>query len=187
MAADSNPRHSDHESYGIWTCYPTITSSTVHHSVLIIHVGLWKHVQLMVKWIRYKPTSDELKGAAVAEWLRSWLAEQEVRGSIPGLATWIFSCVQVAIWLKYRWSDVNPQYNQPTIRWTKTNDSNWKNVVLHNHLPVRYSNLNIFILAKYTMICQRSLSKPPRQISFRRAINGRPDVAGFYNTDIERT
>ena len=30
-------------------------------------------------------------GAAVAEWLSSWLAEQEDRGSIPGLATWIFS------------------------------------------------------------------------------------------------
>ena len=29
-------------------------------------------------------------GAAVAEWLSSWLAEQENRGSIPGLATWIF-------------------------------------------------------------------------------------------------
>ena len=28
--------------------------------------------------------------AAVAEWLCSWLAEQEDRGSIPGLATWIF-------------------------------------------------------------------------------------------------
>ena len=24
-----------------------------------------------------------------AEWLSSWLAEQEVRGSIPSLATWI--------------------------------------------------------------------------------------------------
>ena len=30
------------------------------------------------------------RGAAVAEWLSSWLAEQEVRGSIPRLATWIF-------------------------------------------------------------------------------------------------
>ena len=28
-------------------------------------------------------------GVAVAEWLSSWLAEQEVRGSIPRLATWI--------------------------------------------------------------------------------------------------
>ena len=28
--------------------------------------------------------------AAVAVWLSSWLAEQEDRGSIPGLATWIF-------------------------------------------------------------------------------------------------
>ena len=26
-------------------------------------------------------------GAAVAEWLSSWLAEQEDRGSIPGIAT----------------------------------------------------------------------------------------------------
>ena len=31
-----------------------------------------------------------LLGAAVAEWLSSWLAEQEDRGSIPRLATWIF-------------------------------------------------------------------------------------------------
>ena len=28
-------------------------------------------------------------GATVAEWWSSWLAEQEVRGSIPRLATWI--------------------------------------------------------------------------------------------------
>ena len=32
----------------------------------------------------------DISGAAVAEWLSSWLAEQEDRGSIPGLATWIF-------------------------------------------------------------------------------------------------
>ena len=29
-------------------------------------------------------------GAAVVEWLSSWIAEQEDRGSIPGLATRIF-------------------------------------------------------------------------------------------------
>ena len=28
-----------------------------------------------------------VQGAAVAEWLSYWLAEQEVRGSIPRLAT----------------------------------------------------------------------------------------------------
>ena len=28
-----------------------------------------------------------VRGEAVAEWLSSWLAEQENRGSIPGLAT----------------------------------------------------------------------------------------------------
>ena len=29
-------------------------------------------------------------GAAMTEWLSSWLAEQKDRGSSPGLATWIF-------------------------------------------------------------------------------------------------
>ena len=41
------------------------------------------------KWIDDLITF-RLEGAAVAEWLSSWLAEQEDRGSIPGLATWIF-------------------------------------------------------------------------------------------------
>ena len=30
-----------------------------------------------------------IPGAAVVEWLSPWLAEQEVRGSIPAFATWI--------------------------------------------------------------------------------------------------
>ena len=34
--------------------------------------------------------THELLWAAVAEWLSSWLVEQEERGSIPGLATLIF-------------------------------------------------------------------------------------------------
>ena len=32
---------------------------------------------------------SQMTGGAVAEWLSSWLAEQEARGSIPSLATWI--------------------------------------------------------------------------------------------------
>ena len=39
---------------------------------------------------QYTPTSVNVSkygGAKVAEWLSSWLAEQEVRGSIPGHAT----------------------------------------------------------------------------------------------------
>ena len=36
---------------------------------------------------RYRMKFLEGRGAAVAEWLSSWLAEQEDRGSIPGLAT----------------------------------------------------------------------------------------------------
>ena len=36
-------------------------------------------------------------GAAVAEWLSSWLAKQEDRGSIPGLASWIGYLLLLAI------------------------------------------------------------------------------------------
>ena len=43
----------------------------------------------VIWYMYYFIVSIEL-GAAVAEWLSSWLAEQEDRGSIPGLATWIF-------------------------------------------------------------------------------------------------
>ena len=58
-------------------------------------------------------------GAAVAEWLSFWLAEQEGRGSIPGLAIWIFrDWPSPASNSRYGWntaeSDVNPLYNQPT-------------------------------------------------------------------------
>ena len=45
-----------------------------------------------ISWVsadHYK-LSFRLWQPVVAEWLRSWLAEQEDRGSIPGLATWIF-------------------------------------------------------------------------------------------------
>ena len=35
----------------------------------------------------YCQIQSNIEGAVVAEWLSSWLAEQEDRGSIPGLAT----------------------------------------------------------------------------------------------------
>ena len=38
---------------------------------------------------KYNRKFEVHEGAAVVEWLISWLAEQEVRSSIPGLATWI--------------------------------------------------------------------------------------------------
>ena len=55
-------------------------------------------------------------GAVVAEWLSSWLAEQEVQGSIPRLATWISeigylllpSCDMGEITLKRRKSSIQP-------------------------------------------------------------------------------
>ena len=51
---------------------------------------------------------------------RFWLAEQqEVRGSIPGLAAigfqrLVISCFQVVIWLKYRYLKRHKSLNQPT-------------------------------------------------------------------------
>ena len=58
-------------------------------------------------------------GAAVAEWLSSWLAEQEDRGSIPGLATWIFrDWLSPASKSRYGWkiakSTLVKTTNQPT-------------------------------------------------------------------------
>ena len=41
----------------------------------------------MCQTLQNKGCWREFQGAAVAEWLSSWLAEQEDRGSIPGLAT----------------------------------------------------------------------------------------------------
>ena len=60
------------------------------------------------------------RGAVVAEWLSSWLAEQEVRGSIPRLATWISeigylplpSRDMAEIPLKRRKSSIKPNQNQ---------------------------------------------------------------------------
>ena len=61
-------------------------------------------------------------GAVVVEWLSSWLAEQDVRGSIPRLTTWISeigylllpSRHMAEIPLKRRKSSIQPT-NQPTI------------------------------------------------------------------------
>ena len=81
---------------------------------------MWKTVQC---W-NYKHVFEVLlkMGAVVAEWLSSWLAEQEVRGSIPRLATWIseigylpvLSRDMAEILLKRRKSSIQST-NQPTI------------------------------------------------------------------------
>ena len=60
-------------------------------------------------------------GAAVVESLSSWLAEQEDRGSIPGLATWIFrDWLSPAYKSRYGWKIAKSTLilkttNQPTI------------------------------------------------------------------------
>ena len=55
----------------------------------IISVSFWSR-EFMWKWNPEQKVFWYLElGAVVAKWLSSWLAEQEDRGSIPGLATWI--------------------------------------------------------------------------------------------------
>ena len=60
-----------------------------------------------------------MAGAAVAEWLSFWLAEQEDRGSIPRLATWIFrDWLSPASKSRYGWKTAKStlilKNNQPT-------------------------------------------------------------------------
>ena len=71
---------------------------------------------------RFSPaTFWSREGAAVAEWLSSWLAEQEVQGLIPRLATWISEIGYLLhpirnmaeIQIKRRKSSIQPT-NQPT-------------------------------------------------------------------------
>ena len=59
-------------------------------------------------------------GDAVVQWLSSWLEEQEHRGSIPGLATWIFrDWLSTASKSRYDWKIAKSTLilkttNQPT-------------------------------------------------------------------------
>ena len=80
----------------------------------------WKATILSLCQLDHILRVDVKLGAVAVKWLSCWLAEQEFRGSIPGLAATIseigYLLLQVAIWLKYRWRDVNPQNNKPTIK-----------------------------------------------------------------------
>ena len=55
----------------------------------------------------------------MAEWLSSWLVEQEVRDSIPCLATWISEIGYLLLpsrdMAEIPLKNVNSQYNQPTL------------------------------------------------------------------------
>ena len=55
--------------------------------------------------IIYSNTLHLSEGASVTEWLSSWLAEKEDRGSIPGLASWIFrDWLSPAFKSRYGWN-----------------------------------------------------------------------------------
>ena len=89
-------------------------------------------------------------GAAVAEWLSSWLAEQEDRGSIPDLATWIFrDWLSPASKSRYGWKIAKSTLilkttNQPniTLRF-QDNKQNFRGIVTwHKYtiMLIRYDN-----------------------------------------------
>ena len=56
----------------------------------IDQLKLHQNIKSTKKGILKIKKQQNREGSAAAEWLSSWLAEQEDRGSIPGLATWIF-------------------------------------------------------------------------------------------------
>ena len=103
-----------------WALIPSMVtvSSSKFKTLHFIGVG-WNFI-LMDKEMHYRITRSP-QGAGVAEWLSSWLAEQEVRGSIPRLATWISetgylllpSRDMAKIPLKRRKSSIQPT-NHPT-------------------------------------------------------------------------
>ena len=93
-------------------------------------------------------------GAAVAEWLSSWLAEQEDRGSIPGLATWIFrDWLSPASKSRYGWKIAKSTLilkttNQPTNK-TYGNIKLTKNVHKGVISQVDNTNVTLYNIKKY--------------------------------------
>ena len=70
-----------------------IINSVIHIAYMTSHICWYISHLMTLALIEVRPAltlTTNSWGAAVAEWLSSWLAEQEDRGSIPGLATWIF-------------------------------------------------------------------------------------------------
>ena len=73
----------------VWRCMQWLWNTSYRDSVTVLFSF---HVPLLL-------------GAVVAEWLNSWLAEQEDWGWIPGLATWIFrDWLSPAFKLQYSWN-----------------------------------------------------------------------------------
>ena len=68
-----------------------------------------------------------LEGAVVAEWLSSWLVEQEDRGSIPGLATWIFRDWLSPAKSRYGWKIAKSTLILKTTNQPTKNVGNWGN------------------------------------------------------------
>ena len=93
-------------------------------------------------------------GAAVAEWLSSWLAEQEDRGSIPGLATWIFrDWLSPASKSRYGWKIVKSTLilkttnQQPT--WISNTDA-----MLACNIEQKIRNITDLSVEKWAKIAQ---------------------------------
>ena len=95
-----------------------ILKMKIHFRFFLLHVIFRRTLQM---------------GAAVAEWLSSWLAEQEDRSSIPRLATWIFrDWLSPASKSRYGWKIAK----STLIKTTKpTKRYKWK---IHNRFNIFY-------------------------------------------------
>ena len=73
-------------------------------------------------------------GAALAELISSWLAEQKDRGSIPGLATWIFrDWLSPASNSRYGW-----KIAKSTLILKTTNQPIFDLIFKYNHFKILY-------------------------------------------------
>ena len=96
------------------------------------------------------------EGAVVAEWLSSWLAEQEVRGSIPGLATWIFrDWLSPASKSRYGW-----KIAKSTLILKTTNQPHDREILLYLNFRMLIVSLNLTLF--YYNIQTKHLVQNPK-------------------------
>ena len=114
--------------------------------------SLGKKKGLFLDFLDLVYIEEELLGVVVAEWLSSWLAKQEVRRSIPHIASWISEIGYLLLPLKRRKSSKQPANQEELLICNRI----WKSVksayffcdLLVYQYPFNLSSIN-----KYLVLC----------------------------------
>ena len=110
------------------------------------------HLKRSLLWLIYnfEIKLTYKKGAAVAEWLSSWLAEQEDRGSIPRLATWIFrDWLSPASKSRYGWKIAKSTLKKQPTNQLHTKRTSWKMNTSNTRISKEFSMSQANDLAKH--------------------------------------